>query len=88
MILSNVSGYYAAPTTVNAGGTLSWWADGAQAISGAATIELNNGGTLENISPANWTVLNGAVTVSGATTINQTSDATSTAGEGLYLEAA
>src|SRR5205085_2519842 len=64
---------YNSPTTVNSGAKLSWSGSAnVQNNNTADTILLNDGATLENLNPANYTVLNGAVTVaSGANvTIN------------------
>ncbi len=85
LILFNATAYNS-PTTINTGGKLS--------ISGNTTLNMAsttatytiNGGTLENINPANWTVIDGAVIVSGTATINQTSNATGASGEGLFLD--
>ncbi len=86
LILSNAASFRSA-TAINSGGTLSWTGTAnLNVLSSAHTIALNNGGTLENLNPANWTILNGAVTNTGTTTINQTSNATGVAGEGLYLD--
>ena len=57
---------FQSPMTIGPGGRLSWSSSATMGtISAAATTALNSGGTLENINPANWTVLGGAVTVSG-----------------------
>ena len=50
-----------------------------------ATILLNDGATLENLNPNNWTVINGAVTVAAGAnvTINHSSNATGPAGPRL-----
>nr|WP_255627121.1 autotransporter outer membrane beta-barrel domain-containing protein [Phyllobacterium sp. KW56] len=85
LMLRNATGFRSA-TNVNSGATLSWMGTTNLATSAAHTIALNNGGTLENVNPANWTVLNGAVTNTGTTSINQTSNATGVGGEGLYLD--
>ncbi len=86
LVLYNATSYNS-PTTVNSGAKLSWSGNAdSNNLNGGATIALNDGGTLENLNPANWTVINGAVTCCGATTINQTSNATGAAGEGFYLD--
>lgn len=86
MILFNATSFNS-PVTVNSGAKLSWSGNAdMQNNNTAATITLNSGGILENANPANWTVLKAAVTNSGNTTINQTSNATSVAGEGFYLD--
>lgn len=75
------------PTTINSGATLSWNGNNNMGNgNAAATIALNNGGTLENLNPNHWTVINGAVTASGTTTINQTSNATGVADRGFFLD--
>ncbi len=86
LVLYNATSYNS-PTTVNSGAKLSWSGNAdSNNLDGGATIALNDGGTLENLNPANWTMINGAVTCCGATTINQTSNATGAAGEGFYLD--
>jgi fibronectin-binding autotransporter adhesin len=87
LLLLSTSGYQS-PTVVNSGGTLSWKATGnLGTISAAAVITLNDGAILENLNPANWTVLGGVVTnAGGSATINQTCNATGVATEGLFLD--
>ena len=81
LILYNATAYDS-PTTVSSAGSLSW-SGNTSLTTAAVSTALNNGGTLENLNPANWTVVNGAVTNSGATTINESSNATAGSGEGL-----
>ncbi len=52
----------------------------------ADTIALNSGGTLEDINPSNWVVINGPVTASGTTTINQSSNTTGSGTSGFFLD--
>ena len=78
---------YDSPTTVNSGATMAWSGNAnVNACNTDYTIALNNGATLSNLNPSNWTVIAAAVTASGSTTINQSSNATSSAGEGFYLD--
>ena len=86
LILLNATAYNS-PTTINSGGKLSWsGTTTVSTLSPGAAIALNSGGTLEDINPANWLVLNSVVTNSGTTTINESSNATLVAGEGFFLD--
>ena len=85
LVLFN-TGNFQSPTTVASGATLTWSGTGGYVISSAATVALASGATLEDRNPTAFVVLNGAVTTSGATTINLTSNATGAAGEGFYLD--
>lgn len=86
LVLFNATAYNS-PTTVKSGAKLSWSGNANMANSNAAaTIALESGATLENLNPANWTILGAAVTVSGTATINQSSNATGVAGEGFFLD--
>ena len=89
LILYN-AGAYNSPTTVHSGGILSWngttnVGNGAP-VSASASIALQSGGTLQNLNPSAWTWLNGSVTVSGTTTINQASNATASNIEGFFFD--
>lgn len=85
LILHNATAFRSA-TTVENGATLSW--DGTTNLNIASThsITLNDGATLENLNPTSWTVLGGAITSSGNTTINHNSDAVGSADRGFYLD--
>ena len=86
--LNNPTTGFVSATTVGPGATLALNSSSNLNLSTdtAFTIALNNGGTLQNYDGSGlWTWLGGAVTVSGATTINQTSPATSGAGEAFFL---
>jgi autotransporter-associated beta strand protein len=86
LLLFNATNYRS-PTTVNSGAILSWGGNNnMQNNQTAATIALNNGGTLRNTNPDHWTVINGAVTNSGTTNINITSNATGASGRGFFLD--
>ena len=85
LVLSDASNFRSA-TTVDNGAKLSWSGTGAFGVAATHTIALNSGSTLENLNPAAWTVLSGAITNAGTTTINQASNATSAAVAGFYLD--
>lgn len=80
LILSNASGFTSA-TAVNSGATLTF--TGTTSVTTAAAITLNDGATLEQINPSSYTILTGAVTSTGNTTINVNTSGT---GRGLYLD--
>ncbi|WP_185879101.1 autotransporter-associated beta strand repeat-containing protein [Variovorax sp. MHTC-1] len=81
--LENASGYVSA-TTVNAGATLAF--TGATNVTTAAPITLANGAAVETLNTLGFTILNGALTSSGSTsiTIDQPAGA---GGRGLFLDA-
>lgn len=83
LVLENASGFVSA-TTVNAGATLAF--TGTTNVTMAAPITLANGAALENLNTSGFTVLNGALTSSGSTsiTIDQPAGA---GGRGLFLDA-
>lgn len=81
LVLNNVSGFGSA-TTVNSAATLTF--TGTTNVTAAAAITLNDGAVLENINASGITVLTGAVTSSGNTTIND--NHTPGVGRGLYLD--
>lgn len=81
LVLSNVSGFGSA-TTVNSAATLTF--TGTTNVTAAAAITLNDGAVLENINASGVTVLTGAVTSTGNTTIND--NHTPGVGRGLYLD--
>ena len=84
--LFNTAGYNSA-TTINTGTTLRWNGNtNIQNNNAGATIALNDGGTLENFNPINWTVINGAVTNSGTTTINHSVTAATAGDRGFFLD--
>jgi autotransporter-associated beta strand protein len=88
LVLFNSTGYNS-PTTVASSATLSFSGNNnMQNNNTGDTILLNNGATLQNLNPNNWTVINGAVTVpAGASAIiNHTVNATAAAGRGFYLD--
>lgn len=86
LVLYNQTAYNS-PTVINTNATLTWSGSAdSQNNNAGATIALNSGGTLQNRNPANWTVINGAVTCSGITTINQNCNATGSATEGFFLD--
>ena len=86
LVLFNATGY-SSPTTLEPGTTLSWSGNAdSQNNSPGARMILKSGATLENLNPANWTVINGAVVTAGTTTINHTVNATAVAGEGFFLD--
>ena len=86
LILFNATAYNS-PTTISSGAKLSWSGNATSQNSNTGdTIALNSGGTLEDINPANWTVIDGAVTASGTTTINESSNATGSATSGFFLD--
>ena len=80
LVLFNATAFNS-PATIASGATLAWSGNGGYVNgSTAATIALNSGGTLENLNPANYMVINGAVTISN--TVN----ATAAGDRGFYLE--
>lgn len=83
LVLENASGFVSA-TTVNAGATLTF--TGTTNVTMAAPITLVNGAAVENLNTLGYTVLTGALTNSGSTsiTINQPAGA---GGRGLFLDA-
>jgi autotransporter-associated beta strand protein len=87
--LLNTTGFNSA-TEVNSGGTLELSNTANMSIGAGFTVDLNNGGTLTHSGMTNgndYLVLGGAVTNSGATTINQNS-VTNTTGssKSLFLD--
>ncbi|MGY4500568.1 fibronectin-binding autotransporter adhesin [Bradyrhizobium sp. GM24.11] len=81
LVLNNVSGFVSA-TTVNSGGALTF--TGTTNLTAAAPVTLNAGAALENINPSGSTILTGAVTSTGNTSINV--NHTSGTGRGLILD--
>lgn len=81
LVLNNASGFGSA-TTVNSAATLTF--TGTTNVTAAAAITLNDGAVLENINASGVTVLTGAVTSTGNTTIND--NHTPGVGRGLYLD--
>lgn len=81
LVLNNVSGFVSA-TTVNSGGALTF--TGTTNVTAAARVTLNEGAALENINPSGSTLLTGAVTSTGSTSINV--NHTSGTGRGLILD--
>jgi autotransporter-associated beta strand protein len=86
LVLFNAPGY-ASPTTIESGAKLSWSgnADMGNGNTGAR-MNLKSGAILENLNPANFTVINGAVASTGSTTINHTVNVTAVAGLGFFLD--
>lgn len=81
LVLNNASGFGSA-TTVNSAATLTF--TGTTNVTAAAAITLNDGAVLENINASGVTVLTGAMTSTGNTTIND--NHTPGVGRGLYLD--
>ena len=86
LVLFN-AGAFQSPTTINPGTRITWSGNtNVGNVPAAATTTIASGGTLENTNPANWTVLEGPVTVSGATTINHFANTATANGVGFYLD--
>ncbi|MEO7319033.1 MAG: autotransporter-associated beta strand repeat-containing protein [Chthoniobacteraceae bacterium] len=86
LVLFNATGY-ASPTTIESGAKLSWSGNANMGNGNTgARINLKSGGTLENLNPANFTVISGEVVNTGTATINHTVNVAAAAGVGFFLD--